>query len=459
MASSATATASLARRIGPFDATMIVMGGIVGSGIFANPREVAVELPAAPWLLAAWAVGGVMALLGALVYAELAARRPGVGGQYAYLRDAYHPLAAFLYGWVLLLVVQTGGMAAVALIFARYSSRLADVSLPEPVLGMAALVALTVVNCLGVAMGSRVQSVLMVLKIAAIAGLVACGLLLVPAATGVPAAAAPGRGVGALFAFGAAMAPVLFAYGGWQTSSFISGELRDPQRDLPRGLILGVGGVVLLYLGVNWVCVRALGGPGLAQTLAPASAVMERALGPLGARLIEAGIAISTLGFLSQSMLTAPRVYYAMAEDGVFFESVGRIHPRTRVPVVAIALQGAFAMLLTAWGQYRQILDYMIAVDFVFFGLTATCLFVFRHRDGAAAEEGFRAPGHPWTTALFVAGCWLFVANLVTQRPRETLTGMAILLTGVPAYAFWRRRRRASEGGAPQRNTPVWPSE
>jgi APA family basic amino acid/polyamine antiporter len=440
MASSAAP--GLARRIGAFDATMIVMGGIVGSGIFANPREVAVELPSAPLLLAAWSAGGVMALLGALIYAELAARRPGVGGQYAYLRDAYHPLAAFLYGWVLLLVVQTGGMAAVALIFARYSGPLLGVSLPEPALGMAALLALTVVNCLGVAMGARVQSALMVLKIAAIATLVVCGWLLVPPVTGTTAAAPlGGQGVRALFAFGAAMAPVLFAYGGWQTASFVSGELRDPQRDLPRGLLLGVSGVIVLYLGVNWVCVRALGGPGLAQTLAPASAVMERALGPAGARLIAAGIAVSTLGFLSQSMLTAPRVYFAMASDGVFFERVGRIHPRTRVPVFAIALQGAFAMLLTAWGQYRQILDYMIAVDFIFFGLTASCLFVFRRRDEGATSEGFRTPGHPWTTAIFVAGCWLFVANLVAQKPRDTLLGMAILLTGVPAYALWSARR------------------
>jgi APA family basic amino acid/polyamine antiporter len=447
MAASPDGTPGLARRIGAFDATMIVMGGIVGSGIFANPREVAVELPSAPLLLAAWGAGGVMALLGALIYAELAARRPGVGGQYAYLRDAYHPLAAFLYGWVLLLVVQTGGMAAVALIFARYSGRLLGVALPEPALGMAALLALTVVNCLGVALGTRVQSALMVLKIAAIATLIVCGWLLVPPVAGA-ASAAPlaGHGIHALFAFGAAMAPVLFAYGGWQTASFVSGELRDPRRDLPRGLLLGVSGVIVLYLGVNWVCVRALGGPGLAQTLAPASAVMERALGPAGARLIAAGIAISTLGFLSQSMLTAPRVYYAMANDGVFFERVGRIHPRTRVPVFAIALQGAFAMLLTAWGQYRQILDYMIAVDFIFFGLTASCLFVFRRRDGGVTSEGFHSPGHPWTTAIFVAGCWLFVANLVAQKPRDTLLGMAILLTGVPAYALWSARRSRGSG-------------
>src|SRR6186997_1507923 len=170
-------TPGLARRIGAFDATMIVMGGIVGSGIFANPREVAVELPSAPWLLAAWALGGVMALLGAFVYAELAARRPGVGGQYAYLRDAYHPLAAFLYGWTLLLVIQSGGMAAVALIFARFTRALIGGAVPEWALAMGALLVLTLVNCAGVAFGSGVQTALMVLKIAAIGGLVACGLL------------------------------------------------------------------------------------------------------------------------------------------------------------------------------------------------------------------------------------------------------------------------------------------
>jgi len=427
----------LARRLGPFDATMIVMGGIIGSGIFANPHEVARELPRPVPILAAWALGGLVAFLGAFIYAELAARRPGVGGQYAYLRDAYHPLAAFLYGWVLLLVIQTGGMAAVALIFARFAGRLLGTSLPEWPLAIGALLGLTVVNCLGVALGSRVQSVLMVLKIGAIAGLIACGLLIAAPAHAAEPAASHAIDI---FAFGAAMAPVLFAYGGWQTASFVSGELKDPRRDLPRGLIFGVGGVVVLYLGVNWVCVRVLGGPGLAQTPAPASAIMQMALGPLGARLIEAGIAVSTLGFLSQSMLTAPRVYYAMALDRTFFERVGRLDPRTRAPVFAIALQGAFAIVVTTWGQYRQILDYVIAVDFLFFGLTASCLFVFRRRDGDAAS--FTVPGHPWTTGAFVAVCWLFVANLVAQRPGDTLLGMAVLATGVPAYAFWRARRR-----------------
>ena len=437
MANPASDDKGLARRIGPFAATMIVMGGIIGSGIFANPHEVARELPRARPLLAAWGLGGLVAMAGALVYAELAARRPGVGGQYAYLRDAYHPLAAFLYGWTLLLVIQSGGMAAVALIFARFTRALVGGAVPEWALAMGALLALTVVNCVGVAFGSGVQTALMVLKIAAIAGLVACGLLVAAPAPAAAEASPPALDV---FAFGAAMAPVLFAYGGWQTASFISGELRDPRRDLPRGLVFGVAGVVLLYLGVNWACVRVLGAPALAATPAPASAIMERALGPVGGRLIAAGIAVSTLGFLSQSMLTAPRVYFAMARDRTFFERVGRLHPRSRVPVFAIALQGGFAMLLTTWGGYRRILDYLIAADFLFFGLTATCLFVFRRRDGAGGD-GFRVPGHPWTTGAFVAVCWLFVANLVAQRPADTLLGLGVLATGVPAFLFWRARR------------------
>jgi basic amino acid/polyamine antiporter, APA family len=432
-------SSGLARRIGPFAATMIVMGGIIGSGIFANPREVALTLRDPRFLLLAWAVGGVAAILGAFVYAELAARRPGVGGQYAYLRDAYHPMAAFLYGWALLLVIQTGGMAATALIFARFTTRLTGLAAPEWSIAMAALLILTVVNCMGVALGSAVQTVLMLMKIAAIGGLILCGMFLAPAST----AAVPAlTGKDSLAAFGAAMGPVLFAYGGWQTASFISGELKDPRRDLPRGLLFGVAGVIVLYLGVNWVCVRVLG-PALAATGAPASEVMQRALGPIGARLIEAGIAISTLGFLSQSMLTAPRVYYAMAQDGVFLQSVGRLDPRTQVPVVAIALQGVFAMILTAWGQYRQILDFMIAIDFMAFGLTAAAVFVFRRRDpGGPPDGGFRTPGHPWTTGLFVAGCAVFVLNLMIQRP-EALVGLAIVLTGVPAYLFWTRGRRS----------------
>ncbi|HLM57215.1 MAG TPA: amino acid permease [Pyrinomonadaceae bacterium] len=428
----------LARRLGLFDATMIVMGGIVGAGIFINPGAVARQVHTPALILGAWVAGGLIALAGAFVYAELAARRPEVGGQYAYLRDAYHPSVAFLYGWALLLVTQTGGMAAVAVTFARYFGEMTGARFNEPAVAAVALAALTVVNCLGVRAGSGVQNALMVLKILAVAALVACGLLLVPgsreAAPGLPAEA------GLLTSFGAALTPVMFAYGGWQTASFVAGELRDPRRDLARGLLLGVVGVVVLYTSVNFVYVYALGAAGLAATQAPASAVMREALGARGASLMAAGVAVSTLGFLSQGMLTAPRVYFAMAADGLFFKSVGRVSERTRVPVVAIALQGLMAIVIALSGTYEQILNYVVSVDFIWFGLTAAAVFVFRR--GGRGEGGFRVPGHPFTTAFFVAACALVVAATVYKFPANSAVGFLILAAGVPVYFFWRSRRR-----------------
>ena len=433
------AAPELARRLGLFDATMIVMGGIVGAGIFVNPYVVAQQVATPALALGAWAIGGLVALVGAFVYAELAARRPETGGQYAYLRDAYHPAVAFVYGWSLLLVIQTGGMAAVAVTFARYTVELARLPVAEWVVALVALAALTAINCLGVRVGGTVQNVFMVLKIGAIAALVLAGLAW--AAPAEPIALPPllDRPVSfdLLTAVGAALVPVLFAYGGWQTASFVSGELRDPRRDLPRGLLWGVVGVVALYLAVNFVCIRVLGMEGLAATTTPVTEVMRRAAGEAGARFIAVGIAISTLGFLSQGMLTAPRVYYAMAEDGLFFRAVGRLHPKTRAPVLAIAIQGALAMLIAASGRYEQILNYVVSVDFIAFGLTATCLFVFRRREAAPAS--FSVPGHPWTTLFFVAVCWHVVLNTVYKYPANSAVGLAIVCAGVPAYFVWRR--------------------
>jgi basic amino acid/polyamine antiporter, APA family len=427
----------LPRRLGLFDATMIVMGGIVGAGIFINPHVVALQVHSGRLILLAWVAGGAIALLGAFIYAELAARRPSVGGQYAYIREAFHPLAAFLYGWTLLLVVQSGGMAAVAMTFARYFLELSRWDVPEAAVAATALGVLTGINCLGVRWGSNVQSALMVTKVLAIAALVVIGLLAGPAADA-PRAPAAGDDV---MAMGAALVPVLFAYGGWQTASFVAAELRRPERDLPRGLLLGVVGVVILYLAVNFVCVRVLGPDGLAATATPASEVMRRAAGPGGATLIALGIAVSTLGFLSQGILTAPRVYFAMAEDGVFLRAVGWLHPRTQVPVVAIALQGVVATVIALSGRYEQILNYVVSVDFIFFGVTAASLFVFRRREPAAAT--YRVPGHPWTTGAFVLVCAIVVVTTVARYPANTSVGFAILLTGVPIYFAWRARTPA----------------
>src|SRR5258706_2360041 len=450
---------ALARRLGLFDATMIVMGGIIGSGIFMNPSIVARHVTTPFLILLVWFLGGLVALAAAFIWAELAALRPEVGGEYAYLRDAFHPLLAFLYGWGLLLVIQTGGMAAVAVTFARYFRELTGLQASDSMIAALALGSLTVINCFGVRTGGTVQSLLMVLKILAIVSLLSCGLFLImsPTITSAPEVTSIGRGIGGFgFGFspshfltiiGAAMVPVLFSYGGWQTASFVSGEIREPRKNLPRALIIGVTGVIVLYLAVNFVCVYVLGASNLANTKTPASDVMRLALGPAGAGAIAAGIAISTLGFLSQGMLTAPRVYYSMAEDGLFFKSVGKLHPKTHVPILAIVLQGLLAIAITLWGKYEQILNYVVSVDFIFFGATALCVFVFRRRGKAknaeAADTGLRIttiPGHPVTTALFVMICWLVVINTIYRYPGNTLIGIVILLAGIPAFFFWRGR-------------------
>lgn len=430
----------LVRRLGPFDATMLVMGGIIGAGIFVNPAEVARHVHTPGLIIGVWVLGGIIAMAGALVYAELADRRPDVGGQYAYLRDAYGPTPAFLYGWSLLLVIQSGGMAAVAITFARYFRELTALPLPDGGVAAAVLLLLVGINCVGVRAGGTVQSGLMVLKILAIGVLVIGGWWFGsahPDFTSPPPSDAPS--VGTLAAIGAAMTPVMFAYGGWQTASFVAGEMRDPRRDLSRALLLGVAGVVILYTSVAFVCTYALGPQGLAQSTTPAADVMRLALGDKGATLIALGIATSALGFLSQGMLTAPRVYFAMAEDGLFFRKIAEVNEATRVPVFAILLQGAVAIAIALSGTYGQILSYVVSVDFIWFGLTGATLYVFRRR--APGGEGFRAPGHPFTTGLFVLACALVVVATVVSNPLNSAIGFLILLAGIPACRYWQRKQ------------------
>ncbi len=435
----------LAPKLGLFDATMMVMGGIVGAGVFMNPYVVAQHLHSPVLILSVWIAGGIIAILGAFIYAELGARIPEVGGQYEYLRQSLHPIFGFLYGWALLLVIQTGGMAAVAVTFARYFLELTRLPCSEHWVVVVTLALLTAVNCLGVKPGGRVQSVLMVLKIAAIAALIVAGLFMVRAPKPMlhPVLDRP-IGFDLLTALGAAMVPVLFSYGGWQTTNFIASEIRDARRNLGRALMIGVVAVVVLYVLVNIVCLRALGVTALAATSIPASSVMQIVAGDRGARLIALGIAVSTVGFLSQSVLTGPRVYFAMAEDGLFFRSVAYLTRKTQVPVVAIVLQSVWAVVIALSGKYEQILNFQAPIDFTFFGLSAACLFVLRRRERShpGANPGFRVPGHPYTTLIFILSCWLIVANTLWKYPGNSSIGFVIILVGLPVYALWRRRLR-----------------
>jgi APA family basic amino acid/polyamine antiporter len=446
-------TPQLVAKLGLFDATMIVMGGVIGSGIFVNPAVVARQVHSPVLILGAWLLGGVLALLGAMIYAELGAILPKVGGEYAYLRAGIHPLAGFMYGWFALLVINAGGTAAVSLVFAKYLSVLLPVGIPEKVVAAGTILVLAGINCLGVRFGSNVQSALMILRAAAVVVLIAAGVGWYWQHSGAarlawrPVLDRPVSGELAV-AFGSAMIPVLFAYGGWQSGTFLASEIREPKKNLPRALLLGALGVIALYVGVTFACVAVLGPAGLAEASTPASDVMRRVLGDRGAAFMAVGIGISTLGFLSQSVLTYPRVFFAMAADGVFPAGVSRVNARTQVPVVAILLASLLTVGVILVGHYDAILVYVESMDGLFFGLTALTLVMLRRGANIARDElEVRAVGHPWVTVAYVTLNWLVVANSFYRYQGNALLMVGILAAGVPLYFYWSRSERK---GLPQ---------
>lgn len=439
-----------ARRLGLFSATLAVIGGIIGSGIFLNPAIVAARVRSVPLTLFAWGLGGGVALLGAFIFGELAARLPKVGGGYAYLRDTFGPLPAFLYAWGLLLIIATGAIAAVAFTFASYFTAL--FGLPDglrPALAAGAIVLLSIVNIVGVRPAAWTQNVLTLLKLAALVFLIVAGLTLpVMAAAPNPMATAlrpPTGFTEVALALATAFVPVLFAYGGWQQANFIADELIEPGKALPRALVLGVSGVVLVYLLANVAYLRVLGVAGLGASQAPAADTMTAVLGPRGRALISAGIVASTFGYLNLVIMVSPRVYQAMAADGLFFASFARLHPRFRTPVTAIGAQGAWVILLLATGSYGQLLDYVTFADWIFFGLTAGALMVYRRRDGAGERAvGFRLAGYPWTVVVFILAAAYVVAGSVRSNPGNALLGALLLGSGIPVFRLWSRRQRTA---------------
>jgi basic amino acid/polyamine antiporter, APA family len=435
---------SLRRRLGVFDLTLITIGAIVGSGIFRNPAVVAQHAREPALIVGAWAAGGAIALAGAFIFAELAARRPADGGLYAYLRDAYHPLVAFMFGWTLLLMADTGGTAASAVIFSGYFPSLTGLDVNPNAIAVTALAAVTVVNCLGVRQGGTWQNAFVILKLGAIALLLLAGI--VAPAHPSPATMQAAGDTALVAGFGAAMIPVLFAYNGFQGSSYVTAETRDPARTLPRGLLFGVIAVVTTYLLVNIVCLRVLGSDGLAASKAPAADVMQAAIGPAGARVIAIAVALSTLGFMSTKMLLAPRIYFQMAADGVFFKQLAWVHPVSRVPVVAIGLQGVIAAIIALSGTFAQIVTWVVATEFAFVLLAAIALFIFRARDAAQNQPRpvFVVPLHPWSTLLFIAALIAMFVAAFASYPRDTLAGFAVMAAGAVVFYAWSAARRPS---------------
>lgn len=424
---------------------MVVVGGIIGAGIFINPSLVAQRLPSGPLVLAAWTVGGLIAAAGAFAFAELATLLPKAGGEYVYLRDAWHPLVGFLFGWASLLLIQGGGLAAVAITFAQYALRLAGHGPERAVpLAIASLAVVAAVNYAGVKPGSRLLNVLVVAKLAALGLLIGAGWIFGagrPLTGARPAAAAAGTTV---LAFGAALIPILFSYGGWQSVNVVAEEVREPRRTLPFALVTGISIVLLVYLLANVVYLQNLGRDGLAATMTPAADAVRVFAGPWADRFIATAIAISAFGFLDLTLLAPTRITYAMARDGLLPAGLARVHPRFETPGTAILLQAGWSILLVLTGTFGELVDTVVFGDWIFFGLTVAAIFVFRRRFPPRGREAgaFLTPGYPVVPALFVAAAAVVVVSTVWSSPMRSLLGLLLLLSGVPVYLFFARRRR-----------------
>ncbi len=438
-------------RLGTFSGTMLVVGGIIGSGIFLSPSVVAQRVGTASLTLGAWGLGAIIAILGGFIYAELGARRPFAGGTYVYLREAWGPLPAFLYGWALFLIMATGAIAAVAMTGSSYLATMLGLgSEAAKPLAFALIVILTVINVLGVRIGATTGNVLTVLKLSAIGMLIIAAFTLAPAHQLPPVVQTapllvPRGGWAVMLAMGAALVPVLFSFGGWQQTNAVAEELINAERTLPRSLIFGVLIVAATYLSVNVAYLRALGVEGLARSQAPAADTMFVYLGATGRTLITFGIVTSTIGFLSMVILMSARVYQAMAADGLFFTSMATLNPRTRTPVAALIAQGVVALLLLLTGTFGQLLDYVVFADWIFFGATAASLFVLRAADATSDRRPKTlVPLHPISTFIFIAAAFYVVLGSVTSNPGNAARGAGLIALGLPVYAYWKRRKGAS---------------
>lgn len=496
------------QKLGPFDATMLVAGTMIGSGIFVVSAAIARDVGSAGWLMAIWLLTGAMTIMGALCYAELAGMMPHAGGQYVFLRQAYGPLWGFLYGWTCFLVIQTGSIAAVGVVFAKYlgvfvprlgtdreallfhvpldihwgfrlpwmSESLVFFQRKEYAINVGHLVAacivifLTLLNCRGVREGKWVQNLFTLTKTAALIVLIILGLTAAANPDAIAAnradpwsgihdtkpyqeiiKLAPAAGLAALMVMGAAMTGALFSADAWNNVTFTAGEVRDPHRNLPRSLALGTGLVIVLYLLANLAYLAALPLAGKADAATPfergiahaqgervATAVMEIASPGWGVPFMAAAIMVSTFGCVNGMTLMGGRLYYAMARDGLFFQSVGRLN-RRGVPAAGLLLQGAWSVLLIFSGTYDELLDYVMFAALFFYVLTVIGLFVLRWKQ-PDLERPYRAIGYPVVPAIYVLLCAGIMLDLLIVKPVYTWPGLALVLAGIPVYFLWRRR-------------------
>lgn len=446
----------LARGLNLWDTTLLVLGLVIGGGIFLTPSAIAKSLPTASAILAVWIVGGLLSVMGGFVYAEMGAMIPKAGGMYVYFREAFGDLPAFLYAWVAYWIIITGADAAVAVGFAEYLSvfypalstarvvfSLGPIAISAGQLTAVGLtLALSATHYVGVREGARIQGLFTSLIVVALLWLAVGGLAAPSPAA--PRAPAPIAGI-SLAAFGTAMVAVFWCFYGWNEIVAVAGEVQRPERNLPIALLAGTGLVTVLYVGVNAAFLKAIPPAEMATLSQPAAVAAARLFGPGGARLLALAVTFAAAGCTSAGLVPAPRIVYALAKDGLFPKAFGRVHPRFRTPSFAIAVQAVWMSLLCLSGRYDQLYTYATFAVILAYAATGIALFLFRRRRPDLPRP-YRCWGYPVVPLLFVASSVLLAVNTVVQQPVETLAGIAILLLGLPVY-FWMRSRPKENAG------------
>jgi APA family basic amino acid/polyamine antiporter len=429
----------LPRKLGLLDATFIVIGIVIGSGIFLLPNLIARNLPSASVIIAVWIVSGILSFFGALAYAELGAMMPTTGGQYVYLREAFGPACAFVCGWVFVLAVTPGGIGFMAVGFSIYLAQFVPLSpAMRTAVSLALVAVLTAINYLGVRESAWVQRIFTTAKIAGLALVIAAAFLTLHAA-------APDPGIGAVaFSYagiGFAMTACLMAYNGWSFVSFVAGEVTDPERNLPRALVLGMAVVMVLYVGANLAYMNVMTVPEIAAAERVGAAVAQRTLGSAGASVLSAIVLLSIIGAINGNILTAPRIPFAQARDGLFFRRFGHIHPRFKTPSFAILVQGLWTAVVILTGSYETLAAYAILSAWLFYTLGVLAVWVLR-RTRPDAPRPYKMWGYPVTLWLFVIVSIWYMLDALVNQPKTSLIALAISAVGIPFYYLWRAKSR-----------------
>jgi APA family basic amino acid/polyamine antiporter len=431
-------TEPLTRAIALPHATAIVVGIIIGASVFVQASEITARVPSLTGVTLAWIAAGLLTMAGALVCAELSSAMPRTGGVYVFLKEVYSPALGFLWGWAMFWSMHTGIAAAIATVFARYAAYfipMSDAALRS--VAVAAILALSAVNYLGVRFGSGVQTAFTVVKVVAVVGIIAAGLFLEPAsvATSVQIAADYGGG-DFLLAVGAG----LFAFGGWHMVTYTAEETKDPERTIPRSLILGTLIVTACYVGLNAVYLSVLPIDRVIASTRVAADTFEALVGSWGGSFVAALVMFSAFGALNGVILAGPRVYYSMAQDGLLFKGAAAVHPRYRTPGRAIVLQGVWAAVLVWTGTYRELVSRVIYTEWIFFGLLALGVVILRRRDGYSPQ--WRMPGVPYVPIAFALFSFAIALNEILTNPLNAMIGLLLVVIGLPVYWIWLRGSR-----------------